>query len=293
MSADRKVICRSEDGVEAQFSYAEDAEFYIESLEGFMSVINGVTTSENTMIDGSTYQGSVTKEKPLTIVCHMDKDYINRRNFLYKCFKPKMFGTLIYCEGDERRQISYITESVVVDESGVVRNGSINLRCPVPFFEDEQDTAVTMAGWVAGFEWPHEFKAGGEEFGYRKTELTKAIENDSAADNIGIEVLIEANGAVTNPVLYHTEQGEHIQIGTTAYPFTMAAGESLRITTGTNEKDVVYIKNGVETSVNEYLSDDSEFIQLIHGKNTFTFDADAGRDYMNVTITYRLRYLGV
>ena len=48
-----------------------------------------------------------------------------------------------------------------------------------------------------------------------------------------------------------------------------------------------------ETEINEYLDEGSDFIQLVHGKNTFTYAAAAGRDYMNVTITYRFRYLGV
>ena len=45
--------------------------------------------------------------------------------------------------------------------------------------------------------------------------------------------------------------------------------------------------------INEYLDEESEFIQLVHGRNTFIYDADGGEDYLNVTITYRFRYLGV
>ena len=73
----------------------------------------------------------------------------------------------------------------------------------------------------------------------------------------------------------------------------MQSGDILRITTGTNEKDVVLVRGETKTSVNEYLDEESEFIQLVHGPNTITYAADAGRDYMNVTIIYRYRYLGV
>ena len=67
----------------------------------------------------------------------------------------------------------------------------------------------------------------------------------------------------------------------------------VRITTGTNEKNVYLIKDGVTTKINEYLDEESEFIQLVHGSNTFIYDAAQGVDYLNVTISYRFRYLGV
>jgi len=292
----REIICRNEDDVEIRFSYEEEAEYFLESLEGFTSITNKVATSENTTIDGSTYQGSVTSQRNLVITCSMDNDYQNRRNQLYKCFKPKATGTLTFIEDDEKRVIDYKVENVDVDEKGVIRYGTLSLICPDPFFKDLEDLTVTMAGWEADFEFEHEFLAdeeGGEELGHRSAEITKVIENDSAADNIGIRVDIEATGAVVNPAVYHQEQGEHIRIGTDANPFTMQSGDILRITTGTNEKDVVLVRGETKTSVNEYLDEESEFIQLVHGPNTITYAADAGRDYMNVTIIYRYRYLGV
>lgn len=45
--------------------------------------------------------------------------------------------------------------------------------------------------------------------------------------------------------------------------------------------------------INEYLDEDSDFIQLQHGTNTIRYTADAGEDYLNVTVSYRFRYLGV
>lgn len=121
----------------------------------------------------------------------------------------------------------------------------------------------------------------------------KDIENDSAADYIGIEVIMEALGAVRNPALYHVQQDIHIKVGTEEYPFDMEPGDVVRITTGTNEKNVYLEKDGATTKINGYLEEESEFIQLVHGTNTLIYDADQGVDYLNVTIMYRFRYLGV
>lgn len=293
MSADRTIYCRNKDGVEVSFDYGDTSPFFLESIDGVMSVSNKVTTSENTTVDGSTYQGSVTKQRNIVITAHTSKNHVYNRNILYKCFKPKTEGVLTYSEEDETRIIDYIVESVEVDEKGVVRNAVISLICPDPFFKDEEDTIVTMAGWQPCFEFPHEFKAEKEPFGVRVAEIIKEIENDSAADNIGIEILIEAMGAVTNPTIYHMEQDIFIKVGTENNPLSIGAGEAIRITTGTNEKAVYLVQGETETEINEYLDEGSDFIQLVHGKNTFAYAADSGRDYMNVTITYRFRYLGV
>ena len=293
MSADRTIYCRNKDGVEVSFDYGDTSPFFLESIDGVMSVSNKVTTSENTTVDGSTYQGSVTTQRNIVITAHTSNNHVYNRNMLYKCFKPKTEGVLTYSEEDETRIIDYIVESVEVDEKGVVRNAVISLICPDPFFKDEEDTIVTMAGWQPCFEFPHEFKAEKEPFGVRVAEIIKEIENDSAADNIGIEILIEAMGAVTNPTIYHTEQDIFIKVGTENNPLSIGAGEAIRITTGTNEKAVYLVQGETETEINEYLDEGSDFIQLVHGKNTFAYAADSGRDYMNVTITYRFRYLGV
>ncbi len=293
MSADRTIYCRNEDGVEVSFDYNEESPFFLEKIDGFMKISNKVTASENTMIDGETYQGSVTKARNLVITASISKNHVYNRNLLYKCFKPKTSGLLTYVEEDERRIINYIAEDVDVDPDGVVRFATISLICHDPFFKDEEDTIVTMAGWRPCFTWRHRFKEEKEPFGKRVAEITKEIENDSAADYIGIEILIEATGAVVNPAIYHTEQKEYIKIGTQDNPLEIGSGEAVRITTYTNEKDVYLIKDGEETEINQYLDERSDFIQLVHGKNTFTYAADSGRDYMNVTITYRFRYLGV
>ena len=289
----KTIICKNEDGVQIGFSYEEEADFFLISLDGAYSVSNNVVTSANTFTDGSTYQGSTTIQRNIVITCEFDTDYQEKRDYLYKSFKPKSPGTLYYTEGEEERQIDYYVESIEIDEAGVARNAVISLICPDPFFKDPTDTTVVMAGWEPVFEFVHEFTDELEELGVRVAELVKTIENDSAADYIGIEVLMQASGEVVNPVLYHLQQDIHIQVGTVDYPFTMDPGDIVKITTGTNEKNVFLIRGSEQTTINEYLEDESEFIQLIHGMNTFVYDAESGIDYLDVTIKYRFRYLGV
>ena len=120
----KKIICKNEDDVQIEFSYEDDAEFFLISCDGIYSVSNNVVTSENTMTDGSTYQGSTTKQRNIVITAEIDSDYQARRDFLYKSFKPKSPGTFYYEENEEQRQIDYIVENIDIDEKGVCRNAN-------------------------------------------------------------------------------------------------------------------------------------------------------------------------
>lgn len=288
----KRILCKNEDGVQVEFNY-DFAPFFLVSLDGVYTVSNNVVTSENTMVDGSTYQGSTTKQRNIVITAQMETDYQTNRDLLYKCFKPKSTGIFTYMEDEETRVIDYKVEELEIGEKGVVRNITISLLCPDPFFRDLEDLSVSMASWTGLFEWPHAFIEEKEPFAERTAEKLKEIENDSAADNIGITVTLEAEGPVINPAVYHAESGEFIKVGTEKTPFSINAGDVVIITTETNNKAVYLVRDGVKTEINEKLDEDSEFIQLQHGINTIKYTADAGEDYLNVTISYRFRYLGV
>ncbi len=291
----RSIICRNEDGVEVRFSDTF-MPWLLEECDGIYTAINSVTISENTMTDGGTYQGSITQVRNivLTLRDHPLANHQENRTLLYNLFKPKSFGTLTYLEHDgaESRSIEYQVESIDMDGANRARRATVSLLCPDPFFVAPSDITVTMAGWEPCFGFPHEFPEGGEEIEYRVEEKLKIIENTSAVDNIGMKIVIKAAGAVTNPTIYHVEQGEQIKVGTSARPLEMVAGDEVTITTGTNNKHVYLTHGGSRREINEYLSEESEFIQLSHGVNTIGYSAESGESYVTVEISYRYRYLG-
>lgn len=288
----KKIECVNEDNVSVIFQYDFDP-FFLLSCEGIYSISNNVVTSENTMVDGATYQGSTTTKRNIVITAQMEKDYKKNRDYLYKVFKPKATGSFKYTEDNETRTIDYKVEKLDIDEVGVVRDIVISLLCPDPFFKGLEDTIVTMSSWVDNLEFPFEILEAGVEFGYRSADAVKNIENDSAADNIGLTIIFKADGAVKNPALYHSESGEFIKVGYDEQPFIMQSGDEITITTETNDKKVELTRNGITEEINEYLDERSEFIQLQHGKNTLTYTADDGLNFLNAEIRYRLRYLGV
>jgi len=65
--------------------------------------------------------------------------------------------------------------------TGVVRDYTISLKCPGPYFKDLSDVEVVMASWVSDWYFENGFDINGVEFGHREAELVKEIENDNGS----------------------------------------------------------------------------------------------------------------
>lgn len=290
----RSIICDNHNGSRMTFDTEGYKPFILASVDGIYLSENNVTISDNTMTDGGTYQGSVKKKRNivLTLMDRPDNVYNQRnRDALYILFPEASLGTLTYEENGNLRKIDYYVEKVYkpAKKSHVI---TVSLLSADPFFYDTEAQTVQMANWVADFEFIHEFKAEGEEFGHRSAERLVNIVNDTATDNIGMTIILESASNVTNPRITRVESDTHIQLGSDDYPFNMVNGDVVIITTDTNNKHV-YLQRGTErTEVNEYMTEESKFIQLMRGNNNIGYTADSGEEYLSVSIQYRMKYSG-
>ncbi len=288
----RIIECTNTDGLSIRFGHTY-APWLLLDVEGIYLSEGNVYTSDNTMTDGATYQGTTLKLRNIVLTMQGRKDHKYNRQILYDVFKPKSPGTFSYTEDGETKTIEYYVESVEISTMGTPRTATVSLLCPDPYFQASEDTRVVVAGWSALWEFRHEFPSEGETFGEKSEEKLKTITNDTAADNIGMTIIITASGYVSNPSITCVETQQMIKVGTVAHPLNMEAGDEVRITTGTNDKHVYYTHAGETREINEYLDEDSEFIQLMRGDNTIGYDADSGAGYMSVSVMFRYKYLGV
>lgn len=315
--ADIKIICTSDKGVEITFTWDAFTPYHLIDIEGIYGIESNVVTSENTTIDGSTYQGATAKERNIVLTVEMDSDYRKNRQLLYRCFPIKHTGTMEYVEEGESKIIEYEVESIIPGvTTGMVRDYTISLKCMDPYFKELTDVEVVMTSWVNDFYFEGCFPAEGIEFGHREVNLVKNIENESGADNIGITIIFKADGIVINPAIYHTESGEFTKVGYKGNELKMKPGQYVVICTHTGKKNIYLLQGATPEEIeshtdkygmidwnkaitaygenmNEYLDEDGAFIQLQDGMNTFTYAADRGMEYLSVSIFYRISYLGV
>lgn len=290
----RRITCANKQGYAMTFDSTGFTPFILAHVDGIYGKKTNVTISQNTMIDGGTYQGSVATVRNI-VLTFLDQpenfDNQDNRDTLYHLFNEGEEGTLTYEEGGDARYIRYYVESI----TRTVKNTNpitVSLLCPDPFFYDTQMNSYDMAEAIGDFEFEHDFVAGGEPLGHRSTVRSLTIENTAAATNIGLTFTITSSGAAVNPYIEKSETSERIQIGHAGFPFTLSSGQKLIITTGTGNKHVYLDVDGVVTEINGYLTEASRFIQLKEGANTFGFGADSGDDTMGVNISYRNKYEG-
>lgn len=289
---DRYITCSNADGFSITFGERGLTPFVLVEAEGCYEVANNVTISENTMTDGGAYQGSVAKIRNIVLTVQDLSDHTYNRNLLSALFKSGQTGTLVFHEEENDRKIEYYVESITSTGQASSRTYQISLLCPDPFFYALNNVNVMLSAWLKDFEFVHQFPEGREEFGYRSNERLKNIENQNAADGIGMTITIAVSGTVQNPSVIRVESNEAITVGSSLYPFNMLAGDTLTITTADNDKHVYLTRNGVTTEVNQYITEDSTFIQLQRGDNNIGYSATVGDDAMTVVISYRLKYAG-
>ncbi len=291
MAADRIIRCTNKDGISMRFTERDLTPFILVSADGIYDALNNVHVSENTMIDGAQFQGSTAKYRNIVLTIKDDGNYPEDRNMLNQLFKENEIGLLEISEnGQNQRVIEYYVESMKSDGLYNARHHIISLICPDPFFYDPTDTTVYMASWVSDFEFEFEDTGDGFEFGHQSAERIQNIVNDYAEDNIGMTIRISCSGEVTNPSIIRVESDTHITVGTNTKPLTTQVGDVVTITTGTGNKHIYLTREGTTTEINEYLTEDSDFIQLMRGNNNIGYSAGSGEEYMTVAISYRFKH---
>ena len=291
MACDRTITCINEDGFFLEFNEREFNPFFLAGVDGIYEAKNKVYVSENSMIDGAVYQGSVAEYRNIVLRLKDKENYAENRNALNRLFKEASKGTLIFTEADAPpRKIDYYVESLQSTEDYQVRIHEVSLICPDPFFYDINGNEEAMASWVSAFTFSFASPSTGFVFGYQSNERIKSIQNDIAEDNIGVTITMSCMGTVLNPSITHIETGDKISIGHDGKPFEIVTGDVVVITTATGNKHVTLTHNGVTNEVNHYLTEDSVFVQLMRGSNSFGFDADSGLNNLSISIAYTYKY---
>lgn len=290
---DKYIICTNNDGLTVTFGDTFSP-FVLEDADGLYEVNNNVATSANTNLNGSTYYGTTVKMRNIVLTLREhDDDHQAQRSTLYKLFRPDTVGTLTYVENDDEKTIDYVVEKLSISGEQFARLATVSLLCPDPLFQSATEYIVGISEWQSNFEFVHEFTADGEEFGYKNDSQTGTIENDSGISGTGVTITIQITGSVTNPSVYNIENDQHITLGNDTTPLTLSAGDVITVTTGRGNKHIYLTSGGTTTEINEYLTEDSSFIQLLIGTNTIGYTADTGAEYMAIEVRYHYQYAGV
>ena len=157
-----------------------------------------------------------------------------------------------------------------------------------PYIYDKESKKVDIARWVGAFEFPFESPQGvGFEVGRREQSLFVNV-NNTGQNRTGMVVRFKALATVTQPALISVDTQKELKLN-----FTMTKGDVIEVSTYEGEKTITLIRNNVRYDIFNSLDLDSHYLELEQGDNIFRYDALSGVDNLEMSLTYRPKFVGV
>lgn len=284
----KKIIC--ENIKKEKIVFTCDFPFFLISVSGLHKISGIVATASSAFGIGESYSGTSVKKRNIVINGIIEDNFAERRDFLYSLFPLNIEGTLYYYEDNIKRKINYVVEDVDVADKGIPRTFTISLICPNPYFEDLQESEISMATWTPCFCFPMiSEQETGIEFGTKDITVMGKIINNTNIE-FGITIHFIAHGNVTNPFLVNVETQEQILIN-----IEMSAEDKIIITTQRGKKDIILIRDSTKKSenVNYLMEDGSKFLQMHEGVNTLRAGAKANEANLETKVFYSNEYEAV
>ena len=261
--------------------------FFLTQYEGIHEKVSELSGIASAFSVGEYYIGRNVPKRNIVINGYIKKDFYENRQKLYRVFNDNDEGTLYYYEGDKTAKIHCRTEKVTFDEVPPVLYFTISLMCFNPFFEDEVESVATLSQYDGGIEFPFEIINDEIEFETKQEEVSVEIYNPTNIPS-GLRIIFNFKGDVSKPSIKNIDTQEVLTIDR-----DFKYGDRVEITTHINNKNIVMIRNGQSTNINNYLLFGTKFIQLNSGINTFTIFAESGGDHLDSEIYYSIYYEAV
>lgn len=262
----------------------------VESI-GFTSNISSTTGA----FDGVNVTGINVKEKILTVtgcIVGRDKRHMQQERASLAAFlNPNKgdFEFIYKIDGHTKKLIGKIQRLDFKEDILRLQKFQIQILSPFPYWFEEVERRKEVALWTKDAYFP--LVATKEKpvvFGHRVSNLICDVFN--AGDvAVGMRIQLKALATVVNPSVLNIYTQEFIKIMQ-----TLERGDVLEITTYTNNKRIeIHKSDGSVQNVFNWMTLDSEFLQLAVGENTFRYDAESGIDNIEMTIYHNPATLGV
>lgn len=258
--------------------------FKIEGLNPPQVTIN---SSVNTTTDGSSINSARLENRNIVIYTTIDGDVETNRINLYKYFPVKKSIKLYFKNNSRDVYIEGTVELIECDQFTNKEVAQISIICPKPYFKDIENLVTSFGDVSSMFEFPFSIAKTGIEISGITTNQRRSIINTGDIET-GVIIKLFSTGTVVNPVIYDVLKRTQLKLN-----FTMLASDTIVINTNVGEKSIELIRDGVTYNAMGYMAQDSTWFIMEAGDNVFTYDADSGNSYLQLTFTTSILYSGV
>lgn len=261
--------------------------YAITSVSGLNPTPAGINTSRLATSDGTIYNSSFVNQKNIVITIYIMRSIEKNRIALYKFFKTKQYVKLYFSNDTRDVFIEGFVETFDGDLFSMSQNFQISIICPSPFFSALKETKTTLNNIDSGFSFPFSIAEAGIPFS-ELNDINLANVINAGDVESGLIIDMYSTGRVVNPKIHNADTGEFFGLN-----YTIESGNTVRIITQKGKKSVKLLTYGVERNLINYVAENSVWLQLDIGSNTFTVTADEGKAALNTTIYHTNLFEGV
>lgn len=277
-----------------RLSLTDNPNYSIAEIGGLGPVSADIHRSTIPDKDGSQFNSSRKNERNITIELYPEYPVDENRIALYSFFKTKEWIRFyfknrlrdVYCDG----YIETVEDDLFKNRQSVM----ISIICPGAYFigvdDLEQEEGASHKKLKKKYnlvEFPASIPAEGiaftEYLKYQKLLITNKGDVDSG---LILKIIFQGKTKTITIANETTEQKMVID-----YEFRV--GDILTINTNQGEKDILLLRNGTESSLINYLSDDSEWLVAYSGENILSVSAEYGDENMDITVAWLEMFEGV
>ena len=279
------VILENENGEQLDLMQHKDMKCV--HIEGISSITATINETENASMDGSIINSERIDSRPINLTVRILDNFGDCRALIYKhaVIKKKVKLTLVnnirsvYIEGKVKN----------IDGDPFTQNQQIiiTILCPEPYFNELMGIEEEFSNIIKMLHFPLAIEAKGIPFGVITDIKQIEIVNIGEADT-GLEFTLRALGEVENPRLVNMKTGEYL-----ALEYTMQSNEVIKISTIDKNKYVISIYHDQTTNIIGSLDLSSEWLKANVGVSHFTYVADRGSNYLEVSALFKNKYIGM
>lgn len=272
-----------------QLIFNDNSPFTVTEIQGLNPPSSTINTSQLALIDGAKFNSSKMNMRMLNIAFAIEKEAAKNRIEVFKVLKSKQWVKFYYTGEYRSVFIEGYIQNIDINYFEMKQIVTCGILCPSPYFQEAQQIVNEMRNIISSFHFPFYSTEDPQlVFSYISTDVGITIENESDID-CGMIIELYARSNITNPKIYNYNTQEYIGLN-----FTMQAADLITIDTRQGTKTATLLRNGVESSVFNYVMSGSTWLQLPAEGTTFVYEVGTGSTAnLDVTFKHTNLYEGV
>lgn len=280
-------ICNLKNKYGEVLNLVNTARYTISSITGLNPVKATINTTALTTSDGSVFNSSRRESRNIVLMIAIEPDAeLNRLN-LYRIVQPKQPITFNFWRLDRKVCIDGYVDTLEVDLFNQKQIAQISIVCPQPDFKSSDESILEFSSVGNTFEF--EFESEENDLIFSEIILESSIEFEYNGEiETGAIFELTTHGRVIDPVIYNRLTG-----GAFTVKGEYRENDTIRIDTTTGAKSVKLLRDGEELNIINKIDLSNDWLTFSCGTNVFAYDANYGKEHIQLKIVYRDKYDGV